>query len=99
VDFSPNSFDATSFTHFQMDYWKTDDVVAGQVLNPKWSNHENGAEVNAFECTNATNVSPKWVSLDIPITDFGGEVTINNLAQCIFASANTLGEVYIETVF
>ena len=99
VDFSSNSFDATSFTHFHMDYWITDEVVAGQVLNPKWSNHENGAEVNAFEYTNATNTSRQWVSLDIPIADFGGDVTRNNLAQFILATGNTLDEVYIDNIY
>ncbi|MEL6987083.1 MAG: hypothetical protein AAGK97_04565, partial [Bacteroidota bacterium] len=99
VDFSANSFDASAFTHFHMDYWITDDVNAGQILNPKWSNHENGAEVNAFEYTNPTNTSKEWVSLDIPIADFGGDITRNNLAQFILATANTLDEVYVDNIY
>ncbi|MEL6988688.1 MAG: PKD domain-containing protein, partial [Bacteroidota bacterium] len=63
VDFSADAFDATEFTHFHMDYWVADEITSGQVLNPKWSNHENGAEVNAFEYTNAVAQSGEWVSL------------------------------------
>ena len=99
IDFSSDAFDATAFTHFHMDFWISDAITAGQVLNPKWSNHANGAEVNAFEYTNAVSQSGQWVSLDIPITDFGGDTTRDNLAQFILATANTLDEVFIDNIY
>ncbi len=103
VDFSSNSFDATEMTHFHMDYWIADDFAAGQILNPKWSNHAGGAEVNAFEYTNAIGdgQSGSWQSLDIAIADFaqGSGTTRDNLAQFILATAATLNVVYIDNIY
>ncbi len=102
VDFSANSFDATSFTHFHIDYWITDAFAAGQVLNPKWSNHAAGVEVNAFEYTNAIadGQSGMWISLDIAIADFNiGTSTRDNLAQFILAGAATIDEVYVDNIY
>jgi PKD repeat protein len=103
VDFSSNSFDASAYTHFHMDYWIADDFAAGQVLNPKWSNHAGGAEVNAFEYTNAIGdtQSGTWVSLDVAIADFaaGSGTTRDNLAQFILAGANTIDVVYIDNIY
>lgn len=101
VDFSTNSFDATEHTHFHMDYWIADAFAAGQVLNPKWSNHADGTEVNAFEYTNAIGdtQSGTWVSLDIPISSFSGTSTRDNLSQFILGTANTLAVVYIDNLY
>ena len=100
VDFSANAFDATAFTHFHMDYWVADEITSGQVLNPKWSNHAGGAEVNAFEYTNPVSQSGQWVSIDVPITDFTiGDTTRDNVAQFILAAANSLDEVYFDNIY
>ncbi|MEM7297611.1 MAG: DUF5011 domain-containing protein, partial [Bacteroidota bacterium] len=102
VDFSSNSFDGTNHTHFHMDYWIADDFAAGQILNPKWSNHAGGAEVNAFEYTNAIGdtQSGTWVSLDVAIADFNvGTTTRDNLAQFILATAATLDVVYVDNIY
>lgn len=100
VDFSANSFDASSFTHFHMDIWVTDDLTAGEVLNPKWSNHANGAEINAFEFTNPITQSGTWISIDIPISSFNvGSTVRDNLSQFILAGSNTIDEAFIDNIY
>ena len=101
VDFSANSFNATSMTHFHMDYWVTDALTAGEVLNPKWSNHANGAEVNALELTNPVTQSGQWVSIDVPISSLTGIPNLNreNIAQFVLGSSNTLSEVYLDNIY
>jgi hypothetical protein len=75
--------DATAMTNFHMDVWIADDFEAGQIFNPKWSNHAGGAgETNAFELTKAIGDTDakKWLSIDVPITDFTGDATRAELA-------------------
>ncbi len=103
VDFSSNSFDASVYTHFHMDYWIADDFTPGQILNPKWSNHApTGGEINAFEYTNAIGdgQSGTWRSIDVPISSFAAGSTIrDNLAQLIIATGQTLEVVYLDNIY
>ncbi len=56
--------DATSMTNFHMDFWIADDWEAGQIFNPKWSDHaggngdwltraigDRGTQVGIYRCT------------------------------------------------
>jgi hypothetical protein len=82
--------DATAMTNFHMDVWIADDFEAGQIFNPKWSNHAGGdGETNAFELTKAIGDTDakKWLSIDVPITDFTGDATRANLEQFLIAVA------------
>ena len=98
VDFSTNSFDASAFTHFHMDYWTDASDLTGKVINPKWSNHTNGVETSAFLYTGIVTTSGAWVSIDIPLTAFdNAPQTRNNLAQYIISS--NLGVVYVDNIY
>jgi hypothetical protein len=100
--------DASSMTHFHMDYWIADNFTPGQVFNPKWSNHAGGnSETDAFEYTIALGSSAdvqNWVSLDIPITDFSnangnGVDARSELAQFIITPSGTVSTAYIDNVY
>jgi len=96
--------DASAMTHFHMDFWISDDFTAGQVFNPKWSNHAGGAgETSAFELTRAIGGDDvqKWISIDVPITDFTtGDNTLRaELAQFLISVASTIDVAYIDNIY
>jgi hypothetical protein len=94
--------DATEMTNFHMDLWIVDDFAAGQILNPKWSNHTGGAgETNAFEYTNPIGATDakQWISIDIPITDFTGDDTRADLTQFLLAVASTIDVAYVDNIY
>ena len=96
--------DASAMTHFHMDFWISDDFAAGQIFNPKWSNHAGGAgETSAFELTRAIGGDEvkKWVSIDVPITDFstGDNTQRAELAQFLISVANTIDIAYVDNIY
>ena len=96
--------DASAMTHFHMDFWISDGFTAGQVFNPKWSNHAGGGgETSAFELTRAiggTDVQ-KWISIDVPITDFtiGDNTQRAELAQFLISVASTIDLAYVDNIY
>ena len=94
--------DATDMTHFHMDIWIDDDFEAGQIFNPKWSNHAGGAgETNAFEFTRPVgdNDTRKWISIDVPISDFTGDHTRADLTQFLISVAGKIDVAYIDNIY
>jgi serine phosphatase RsbU (regulator of sigma subunit) len=94
--------DATAMTNFHMDVWVADDFEAGQIFNPKWSNHTGGAgETNAFELTKAVGAADakKWIAIDVPISDFTGPTTRAHLAQFLIAVAGKIGVAYVDNIY
>ncbi|GAA3656280.1 T9SS type A sorting domain-containing protein [Flavivirga jejuensis] len=101
------SVDASAMTHFHMDFWISDAFVAGQVFNPKWSNHAGGGvETDAFELTVAigpTDVQT-WVSIDVPLTNFanvkGSGVTARaELLEFLLTVSGTLDVGYLDNIY
>jgi hypothetical protein len=94
--------DATAMTNFHMDVWIADDFEAGQIFNPKWSNHTGGAgETNAFELTKAVGDTDakKWIAIDVPITDFAGDATRADLTQFLIAVAGKIDVAYVDNIY
>ncbi|CAM4059559.1 PKD domain-containing protein [Gillisia hiemivivida] len=95
-----SQIDASGMTHFHVDYWTGNATVFRIKLV------DFGAD-GGFQGGDDTehqiefNVTPnQWVSLDIPLADFTGLTTTENIAQYIFSAA-TAGEanVYIDNVY
>lgn len=92
IDFIPSTFDATPFTHFHLDYWTADPILAGQTLNIKLSNHEGGnGETSAIQ-TSPVVTGGQWVSIDIPLADFvpasdPANLSRNSIAQIVLNAA------------
>ena len=89
-------------TDFHMDIWIADDFAAGQIFNPKWSNHTGGAgETNAFELTRAIGDTDakKWISIDVPITDFTGDATRADLTQFLIGVAGLIDVAYVDNIY
>lgn len=99
-----NYNNATSMTHFHMDYWipNTADLT-GKVLNPKLSNHaaQNG-ETSALLLTNLPTVKGEWVSLDAQLSSFapqGAGTAFAREAVKEFLLASNLGTVYVDNIY
>ncbi|SHF30312.1 Por secretion system C-terminal sorting domain-containing protein [Flavobacterium fontis] len=105
VTFLSGRFDATSFTHFHIDFW-TPTATQDKSFNVKFSNWNGGAgEANAIELsmTNAnllTNPNPgTWYSIDVPLSSFTpiNGANRNDLVQFVITS--DLGTVYYDNVY
>ena len=101
--------DGSDMTYFHMDFWIANPHEAGQVFNPKWSNHTGGAgETDAGELTIAlgpTDVQT-WYSVDVPLANFnnvngGGIANREALAQFLITAAgfSVNPEVYVDNIY
>ncbi|MDG1824228.1 MAG: T9SS type A sorting domain-containing protein [Flavobacteriaceae bacterium] len=96
--------DATSMTHFHIDYWLAGDLLTGQTMNSKWSNHAGGnVETSSFQDYNAAPEVGSWKSRDIDITALTVNTSRDELAQLIISLAATGGTypstIYIDNVY
>lgn len=91
---------ATEMTHFHMDYYiDAGTNLTGKVLNPKWSNHAAQAgETSALLLTHLPTTSGSWVSIDIPLSDFGGTGSARNALYQFLVTSN-LSSVYVDNIY
>ncbi len=95
-----NQVDASSMTHFHVDYW-TGDASVFRVKLVDFGPDEGYDGGDDTEDEIEFTVTPNtWVSLDIPLSDFTGLTNTENIAQYIFSAA-TAGEanVYIDNIY
>lgn len=104
IDFSSNKQDASTMTHFHMDFWTASDDLTGKVFNSKFSQWGGtGGEVSAFELPINTGTSPaivsgSWVSIDVPISDWtNAPQTRDDIAQFLITS--NLDTVYVDNIY
>ncbi len=98
IDFAPSKFNATTFSHFHMDFWIASPIPVGQVLDIKLSNHIADGESNAIQFTHPVATGGSWVSLDIPLSSFnhaGGAPQLDRtaIAQIVITAARADGNV------
>lgn len=104
--------DASGMTHFHMDFWVANPWEAGQVFNPKLSNHAQGSgETNAIEATVALpgdgTQNQTWVSYDVEIatlidTDPGDDnapFERANITEFLITVGGNINEAYIDNVY
>ncbi|XWN35983.1 MAG: T9SS type A sorting domain-containing protein [Balneola sp.] len=104
IDFSSNKQDASAMTHFHMDFWTSGEDLTGKVFNSKFSQWGGtGGEVSAFELPINTGTTPaiesgKWVSIDVPISDWtNSPQTRDDIAQFLITS--NLDLVYVDNIY
>ena len=90
---------ATDFTHFHMDYYINPGTdLIGKVINPKLSNHAAQAgETSALLLTHLPTTTGSWVSIDVPLTAFGGDQTRGSIYQFLITS--NLGILYVDNIY
>lgn len=97
--------DNTVMTEFHMDYYISTDANVGVVANPKWSNHANGldgGETSALELTNPANTFDEWVSVDVPLSTFGGSQQRDALRQFVLTisgAAPGTRTVFLDNIY
>ncbi len=99
-----NYVNATSMTHFHMDYWIPSGTnLVGKTLNPKLSNHAaQSGETGALLLTNLPTVAGSWASLDAELSTFtpqGAGVQFARQAIKEFIIASTLSTVYVDNIY
>lgn len=101
VDFTANAFDASQMTHFHIDYWIDEDLL-NKVFNIKWSNHQGGnGETNAYDLSNdiSGETQGQWISLDIPLTDFGLVNGSDRSAFAQFLITSNVDVAYVDNIY
>jgi hypothetical protein len=106
VDFSSETIDATTMTHFYFDFWTADPTDLPAIFNVKLVDfgadgaYQGGDDVE-HELTFDANTTPalvtgNWVTFDIPLADFTDLITREHLAQLIISGdPNT---VYLDNI-
>ncbi len=105
IDFSSNKFDASGMTHFHMDIWTPDDVMSKSLSIKNVDFGGGGAEVTSHILTVVHTAgggipalaTGSWVSIDVPLTAFTGNLTRSDLAQMVITS--NLRTVYIDNIY
>jgi len=103
IDFQSNKQDASEMTHFHMDFWTKSEDLVGKVFNSKFSQWGGtAAEVSAFELNINDGTTPAiesgtWVTIDVPISSFTGDVTRDDIAQFLITS--NLDKVYVDNIY
>ena len=104
IEFTSQTVDASSMTHFHMDIWTPDptaDTVAFKVKLVDFG--ADGAYAGGDDTehqltfTAPTLMTESWVSIDVPMTDFAGLASQSHLAQMVIeGDPNT---VYVDNVY
>ncbi len=104
IDFQNDKQDASAMTHFHMDFWTAESDLVGKVFNLKFSQWGGTTgEVSAFELPLNTGTTPavesgKWVSVDVPISDWtNAPQTRDDIAQFLITS--NLDIVYVDNIY
>jgi len=105
IDFSSNKFDASGMTHFHIDIWTPDDVMSKSLSIKNVDFGGGTAEATSHILTvvhTASGAIPAlakgtWVSVDVPITAFVGNLTRADLAQIVLSS--NLRTLYVDNLY
>ncbi len=105
IDFSSNKFDASGMTHFHIDIWTPDEVMSKSLSIKNVDFGGGTAEVTSHILTvvhTPTGDIPalakgSWVSIDVPITAFTGNLTRSDLAQMVLTC--NLRTLYIDNIY
>ena len=109
IEFTSETIDATKLTNFRFDLWTANPVNESSEFrvklvdfgaNGSWSGGDDVEHELAFDNTTTPALaSNRWVSFDIPLTDFTNMVTKEHLAQLLFVNSGGMDEFYIDNVY
>lgn len=103
IDFQSNRQDASEMTHFHMDFYTEQSDLDGTVFNSKFSQWGGtDGEVSAFELNINTGTTPAiesgtWVTIDVPIDNWTGDLTRDDVAQFLITS--NLDVAYVDNIY
>lgn len=96
-----NQLNITNMTHLHLDVWSPNFTFFGIKLVDFGPNGVYGGGDDVEHQVNFTSLTQsEWVSLDIPLSEFTGLTTMNNIAQYILVGQPTgLTTVYIDNFY
>jgi hypothetical protein len=96
-----NQLDVTGMTHFHMDVWSADFAFFGVKLVDFGADGAFGGGDDVEHQVNFNAPAQgQWLSLDIPLSDFVGLTTRENIAQYILVGQPTgTNTVYVDNVY
>ncbi len=107
IEFTTQTINATSMTHFHMDIWTADPTAPPAVFKIKlvdfgangvWSGGDDVEHELTFDATTTPAlVSNAWIGFDIPLANFNGLTTLGHLAQLIISG--TPNTVYVDNIY
>lgn len=105
IEFTSNTIDASSMTHFHMDIWTPDETSYPSVFKVKLVDfgangvYDGGGDDVEHELTfNDNDLSTRaWVSIDVPLSAFTNLITNQHLAQLVISG--DLSTVYVDNVY
>lgn len=99
----PDGVDLSSFTHYHMDYYFEGSVPGeGAIFQTIIQGFDTNSDFTGNSLHNVIpTVTGQWLSLDIPISVFNGEVNVrDNIGQMQLAMAGpAFGPTYIDNVY
>lgn len=102
IETTTSPIDATSMTHFHTDIWTADLTTFRIKLVDFGANgvFDGGGDDVEHEIVISNPEQNKWISLDIPLSEFTGLTTRAHIAQFIYSGAPAgSGTVYIDNVY
>ncbi len=101
IETAANQLDITDMTHLHVDVWSADFTSFGIKLVDYGAN---GAYAGGDDVEHQVNIDApaqgEWVSMDIPLTDFTGLTTKENLAQYVLSGKPAGGTtVYVDNMY
>lgn len=104
IEFKTNTVDAAGLTHFHMNLWTPDATVSPNVFKIKLVDfgadgvYGGSDDVESEIILDHTKLNTGiWVTVDVPISDFSGLVTKNNIGQMIISG--NLSTLFIDNVY
>ncbi|MDF1697503.1 MAG: hypothetical protein P1U56_16790 [Saprospiraceae bacterium] len=96
-----NQIDISEMTHFHVDIWTADaDVFRVKLVDFGPDGGFQGGDDTEHELVFEDQTKGQWISLELPIADFTGLTTYENISQLIFSGLPS-GEinVYVDNVY
>ncbi|MCB2230309.1 Ig-like domain-containing protein [bacterium] len=108
IEFTSQTIDATTMTHFRIDIWTPDSTAAPAAFRVKLVDFGadggfGGGDDVEHELTFDATTTPalitgNWISFDLPLTDFTNLTTTGHLAQLIIVADPGPNTVYMDNV-
>lgn len=99
--FNSPDVNATGMTHLHVDINVREAITPGDFLRVQLINNngpgETSGAINLFSYKPL--ISEQWVSYDIPISDFVGLGSINDIDLIFFISDGTISNIYVDNIY
>ena len=94
------TINATEMTHLHIDIYVNEPLDPGDFIKVQISNDVGNNETSGdITFDNNALVADGWVSLDIPLTNFGGLSNRSLLGLIIFVSDTTISNIFVDNIY